>query len=246
VQFKEFISRQRLAIFILGIATFIASLLVSHAIGFNSLWGELFVDLAASSVTIVFTSFIIDYLGLREQSSKTKNAASLAEEEIRAACYRIKWRLARLLGLEQAGAGRDNISNRQEAREYLEEVTKEVDKYLSAKNFNDGRITVDQSAFQKYIERLQSSQNELEQTLILYEYALSYSLREHVLALRSELQIAERLLGFIDSSELNEANLSLIKVSAQSVYEGVEAVLGHDTATATGVPIHSKDARLPA
>jgi hypothetical protein len=246
MQFKEFISRQRVAILIVGVIIFIASLLASHAFGLDTLWGDLFVDLAASSVTIVFTSFIIDYLGLREQANKTKNAASLAEDEIQATCYRIKWRLARVLGMEQAGRGRDNISNRQEARDYLEKITREVDDYLSNKDFYNDKITIDTSAFQKYIERLQASQTELEQTLILYEYALSYSLREHVLGLRSELQISERLLGFIDSSELNEANLSLIRVSAQTVYDSVETVLGHDTSTATGgVPLHSKEVRVP-
>jgi hypothetical protein len=245
MQFKEFITKQRAAIFIVGIATFIVALLVAHFINFASLWGELFIDLAASSVTIVFTALIIDYLGLKEQISKTQNAAGLGEDEISATCYRIKWRLARLFGLEQGETGRDNISNRKEARLYLDKVTSEVDGYLSKQDFVSKDTTINTRAFQKYLERLQSSQTELEQTLILYEYALSYSLREHVLALRSELQIAERLLGFIDTSEsFNEDNLSLIKVTAQYVYEAVEAVLTHDSRAMSGIPIHSKDSQI--
>lgn len=244
MQFKEFITRQRAAIFIVGIATFIASLLISHVIGFASLWGELFIDLAASSVTVIFTALIIDYLGLKERSNKTQNAAGLAEDEIKATCFRIKWRLARLLGLERRNSGRDNISNRQEAREYFDRVTTEVDNYLSKHKFVSDK-TVNEKAFPQYMERLQSAQAELEQTLTLYEYALSYSLREQILALRSELQIAERILGFIDTSEpLTKANLSLIRITGQSIYEAVEAVLKHDSRTALGVPIHAKDSKL--
>jgi hypothetical protein len=245
VQFKEFITHQRVAIFIVGVATFTASLLVAHFAGFSTLWGELFIDLAASSVTIVFTALIIDYLRIREQSSKTKNAAGLAEDEIKATCFRIKWRLARLFGLERRNSGRDNISNRQEAQDYLNRVTNEVDSYLSQHSFVKDKTAVNEKTFPQYLERLQSAQNELEQVLVLYEYALPYSLRERVLSLRSELQVSERVLGFIDASEsLSKANLSLIRVTAQSVYGAVEEVLEHDSRTALGVPIHAKDIKL--
>lgn len=234
-----------MAIFIVGIATFIVSLLVSHLTGFATLWGELFVDLAASSVTIVFTALIIDYLRIKEQSNKTLNAASLAEDEIKATCFRIKWRLARLFGLERRNSGRDNISDRQEAKEYLDKVTSEVDEYLSQHNFAKDKISIDTRRFPLYLERLQLARNELEQTLILYEYAMSYSLRERVLTLRSELQIADQVLGFIDTSEsLNTDNLSLIRVTAQSVYDAVEAVLEHDSRTALGVSLHAKGSEL--
>jgi hypothetical protein len=245
MRFKEFITQQRATIFIVGIVIFTAALSIAHLAGYSMLWGALFVDLAASSVTIVFTALIIDYLGLKEQSSKTQNAAGLAEDELKATCFRIKWRLARLFGLERHGSNRDNISNRHEAKEYLDKVRNEVDNYLSQINFGAAKLSVDVKTFPQYLERLQLAQTELEQTLILYEYAMSYSLRERVLALRSELQIADHVLGFIDTSEsLNQANLSLIRVTAQSVYEAVEAVLEHDSRTALGVPIHVKDSRL--
>jgi len=245
VQFKEFITQQRAAIFIVGIATFIVSLIISSVSGFSTLWGALFVDLAASSVTIVFTALIIDYLGLKEKSSKTQNAAGLAEDEIKATCFRIKWRLARLFGLPRRRSGRDHISDRQEAREYLDTVTTEVDSYLSHHSFVDRKTPFNEEAFAQYLERLQAAQTELEQVLVLYQYALSYSLRERVLALRSELQVADRLLGFIDTSEpFSKANLSLIRITAQSVYDAIEAVLEHDSRTALGVPIHAKDSEL--
>ena len=92
----------------------------------------------------------------------------------------MKWRLARLFGWERSGAERDNISNREEAREYLENVTNEVDTYLSQYDFVKDKTRVKADAFPQYLERLQSAQAELEQDLILYEYALSYSLRERV------------------------------------------------------------------
>jgi hypothetical protein len=239
VQFKDFISRQRITILFVGAATFAVSLLVSHTIGFASLWGELFIDLAASAITVIFTTLIIDYLGLKEQSTKTLNAAALAEDEIRATCYRVKWRLARLFGLERdRSGGNDNISNREEAKEYLSKITGRVDDFLSEHDLMENDISVHMESFQRYLERLQSSQVELEQTLILYEYALPYSLRERVLTLRSELQIAERLLGFIDTSEsLNNANISLIKVTAQSVYEAVEEILQHGSQINSGTVI---------
>jgi hypothetical protein len=239
VSFKDFITKQRAAIFVLGIAVFIGALVLSHIIGFDSLWGELFIDLATSAVTIVFTALIIDYLNVREQSMKTMNAAGLAESEIRAICLRIKWRMARLFGMEQNLIQRDQISDQHDALQYLEKVTNKVDNYLS-EGFDAHQEKMDEKSFQKYLERLQSSQNELEQTLILYEYALSYSLRECILALRRELQTADRLLGFIDNSEeLNEANRSLIKVTAQSIYDSVEEVMSH-TSTSDGEPIHAK------
>jgi len=245
VQFKEFITQQRVGIFIIGVLTFVVALVAAHVTGFATIGSELFVDLAASAVTIVFTALIIDYLRLKEQSNKTISAASLAEDEIKATCFRVKWRMARLFGLERRNSGRDNISNRQEAKAYLDKVTAEVDDYLSGYKFANDTTAVKGKTFQQYLDRLQSAQTELEQTLMLYEYALSYSLRERVLALRSELQLSERLLGFIDTSEsFNKANLSLIRVTAQSVYEAIEAVLEHDSRTATGVPIHAKKLEL--
>jgi hypothetical protein len=213
-------------IFIFGILAFVVSFIIAHIIGNNSLWSELFIDLAASALTVVFTALIIDYLNLREHSTKTQNAAVLAEDEIQATCYRIKWRLARLFGLDRSDSDSNNISNREEAREYLKNVTARVDDFLSKRNLLDQDSLVHMEAFQRYLDRLQSSQLELEQTLILYEYALTYRLREQVLNLRSELQIAERLLGFVDTSEsLNDANLSLVRVTAQSIYDAVEGVL---------------------
>ena len=56
--------------------------------------------------------------------------------------------------------------------------------------------------------------------------ALPFNLREKVLALRSELQLAERLLGFINTSEpFNKANLSLIRVTSKSVYDAIQGIL---------------------
>jgi hypothetical protein len=245
MQFKDFITRQRVGIFFVGVVTFIASVTLSHFIGFSTLWGALFVNLAASAVTIIFTTLIIDYLGLREQGAKTINAASLAEDELKASCFRIKWRLARIFGLERRDSGRDTISDRQEARDYLAQVTNEVDEYLTSHSFMSDTTPINEQGFARYLERLQSAQNELEQILILYEYAMSYSLRERVLALRSELQIADHVLGFIDEREsLSPANISLIRITAQSIYDAVEAVLEHDSRTATGLPLHAKESPL--
>lgn len=241
MQFKEFITQQRASIFIIGILFFIISLLIAHITGVSSVWGDLFDNLAGSSLTIIFTALIIDYLRIREQSNKTLNAADLAEDEIRSTCIRIKWRLSRLFGLERRNLGRENISDRKEANEYLERVMHEVDGYLSQHDFVKDETPVNEKAFPRYLENLQSFQTELEQALVLYQYALSYTLRERVLALRSELQVAERVLGFIDTSEsLTEANLSLIRVTSQSIYKTVEVVLEHDSRVTKGVPLQSK------
>src|SRR6185312_9903916 len=166
MRFKDFVTTQRASIFIVGIAFFIVSLVTSHLIGFDSLWGELFVDLAASAVTVIFTALIIDYLNLKERSNKTQNAASLAEDEIRATCFRINWRLARLFGLERRGSARDRVSTREQARHYLDTATDEVSDYLSHLDFSNDKTKVDTDAFQRYLDRLQLSQNELEQVLV--------------------------------------------------------------------------------
>lgn len=226
MRFKDFVTTQRAAIFIVGISFFIVSFTASHIIGLDSLWGELFIELAASAITIVFTALIIDYLNIKERTNKTQNAASLAEDEIRATCFRTNWRLARLFGLKRRGSARDQVSTREQARHYLDTVTDEVSDYLAHLDFANSKTAVNTEAFQRYLDRLQSSQTELEQVLVLYEYALPFDLREKVLNMRSELQLAERLLGFIDTSEpFNRANLSLIRVTSQSVYTATQGIL---------------------
>jgi|GEM_PF-2594954 hypothetical protein len=243
--FKDFISRQRVGIFVIGVATFIVSLLVAHAKGYNTLWGELFIDLAASATTVVFTALIIDYLGVREKSSRTRNAAGLAEDEIKATCFRVKWRMARLFGLKRRESARDHISNRDEARKYLQHAGEEVDEYLVKHKLENSSTPLDPSQLERYLDRLEIARTELEQTLLLYEYAMSYSLRDQILNLRSELQIADNILGFIDfSEELNEANTSLIRILSQSVYDGIEAVLQHDSRIELGTPLAAKDSNL--
>jgi hypothetical protein len=228
MKFKAFISRQRLAIFIVGLAVFILSIIISNLSGFASLWGELFVDLAASSVTIIFTALIIDYLSLKEQSNKTKNAASLANEEIKASCFRIKTSLAWLFGLERRNIDldRDDISSISDVRDYLESASKIVDDYLSEHSLTDKNTPIDKKALPRYIDRLQSAQSDLEQTLILYEFAMPLNIREQVLKLRRELQLSERLVGFIDDYDsLSESNISMIRVTAQSVYGSLKETL---------------------
>jgi hypothetical protein len=242
MSFKDFITRQRVGIFVIGLAVFVVSIATALLTGFATLWGEMFIDLAASAITVIFTALIIDYLGVREESNKTKNAAGLAEDEIKATCFRVKWRMARMFGMERRQSGRDNISNRKEARDYLETVSLDVTKYLETHGMIDNHTPLDESVLPRYLERLQFAKTELEQTLILYEYAMSYSLRERVLSLRSELQIADNVLGFIDFSEkLNMANVSLIRILSQSVYDEIEVVLEHDSRIELGTPIHAKE-----
>jgi hypothetical protein len=242
VRFKDFITRQRVGIFVIGFAVFAASITAAHAEGFASLWGELLVDLAASAVTVIFTALIIDYLGVREESSKTKNAAGLAEDEIKATCFRVKWRMARTFGMERHPSGRDSISSRKEAKEYLDTVSANVTDYLESHSMVAASTPLHADVLPRYLERLEVARTELEQTLQLYEYAMSYSLRERVLSLRSELQIADNILGFIDFSEkLNDANISLIRILSQSVYEEMEKVLEHDSRIELGTPLHAKE-----
>jgi hypothetical protein len=243
MRFKDFITRQRATIFLVGLIVFAISILTSLKTGFATMWGELFIDLAASAITIIFTSLIIDYLSVREKASKTKNAAGLAEEEIRVTCFRMKWSMARLFGLERQLSGRNKISNRTEAREYLDRVGQEVTTYLKTKSMEDAPLVV--SRLPKYLERLQTARIELEQTLILYEYAMDYRLKERVLNLRTELQISENILGFIDFSEdLNEANISLIRIQSQAVSDEIERVLEHDSRIVQGTQIREKKSRL--
>ncbi len=245
MRFKDFVTLQRAGIFVIGFITFGVSLGIAHITGFATLWGALFIDLAASATTVVFTALIIDYLGVREESSKTRNAAGLAEDEIKATCFRIKWRMARLFGLERKSSRRGNISNREEARQYLDSAGNEVDDYLESHRLTSKDTPLDAAGLPKYLERLELSRAELEQTLILYEYAMSYSLRERILNLRSELQVAENILGFIDfSEELNKANVSLIRILSQSIYDEIEQLLDHDSRTELGTPINAKDSSL--
>jgi len=226
MRFSEFITRQRTVIFVIGIITFALSLIASSIVGFSSEWGELYINLAASSITIIFTAFIIDYLRVKETFSQTQNATSLAEDEITATCFRIKWRLARLFGLEHKGSDRENISNSTEAVKYLGMVTEEVDTYLQGQNFVKNKTKINEAELPRYIERLQLAQTELEQALILFEYATPYDFRERVLALRKELQFTERIIGFIDfTTPLNNSNKSIIRVTSQSVYDAINIVL---------------------
>jgi hypothetical protein len=240
--FKDFITRQRLIIFLIGILTFFVSLALSNIIGIAHLWGELFVDLSASALTIIFTVFIIDYLSLKERSEQTSSAANLAEDEIRSICMRIRWNIARLFGYKPEGFNRESIANRNEAGKYLDKLTVQVDKYLSEAwddGNKDSHITED--SLQRYIDRLQAARNELEQTLIVYEYALPFSLREAILGLRSELQITDRLLNFIDTStSLNDANYSLVRVSSKAVYEAIENILSQNSLGINEGSIHQK------
>ncbi len=231
---------------VIGTLSFIVSLMIARKTGYSSISGDLFIDLAASATTVVFTALIIDYLGLKEQVNKTKNAAGLAEDEIRATCFRVKWRMARLFGLQRNRIiERENISNRQEAREYLDKAEQEVNSYLNSYQLTNPKTPLESSRFSKYLERLVAARAELEQTLVLYEYAMNYSLRERVLSLRTELQIADNILGFIDNSDdLNDANISLIRVLSQSIYEAIEKVLEHDSQITSGTPLHAKDSSL--
>lgn len=243
MSFKNFITRQRVAIFLVGLLVFIVTLIIATVTGYQTQWGELSIDLAASAVTVIFTSLIIDYLNAREKVSKTKSATTLAEEEIRVCCFRIKWSMARLFGLERQRSGRNKISNRTEAREYLDKVGHEVTNYLKTNSIE--KAPLQESRFQKYLDRLQTARTELEQTLILYEYAMDYGLKERVLHLRTELEISENLLGFIDFSEsLNEANVSLIRVQSQTLYDEIENVLHYDSSTIRGAKIRHNKSRL--
>jgi len=245
MRFKDFVTLQRAGIFVIGFVTFGVSLGIAHITGFATLWGALFIDLAASATTVVFTALIIDYLGVREENSRTRNAAGLAEDEIKATCFRVKWRMARLFGLKRQGSSRDNISSREEAREYLDNAGSEVDEYLETHSLMSKDTPLDTAGLPKYLERLELARADLEQTLILYEYAMAYSLRERILNLRSELQVAENILGFIDfSEELNKANISLIRILSKSIYDEIEQVLKHDSRIELGTPINAKDSSL--
>ncbi len=244
MHFKEFISRQRVGIFCIGAVLFSGSLLIAGESGYDSVTGALFIDLAASAVTVILTTLIIDFLNVQEESARTKSAAGLAEDEIKATCFRIKLRMARLLGFERQVSDRNSLRSREQAKEYLDAITHKVDSYLADADISDTSQPVDETMFKRYVERLQLAQTELEQTLILYENAMSYSLRERVLNLRSELQITDHLLGFIDyTGSLSEDNISLIHVMSQSLYEAIETVLEHDSRV-VGIPLHAKDSRL--
>jgi hypothetical protein len=246
MHFKDFITRQRVGIVVAGFAIFVIALLAAKATHYEHMTGALFTDLAASAITVIFTALVIDYLSVREEHDKTRNAAGLAEDEIAATCFRMQWRMARLFGLEprQTG-GREHISNRDEARDYLEEVRQEVDSYLDSIDLTDTATPLNADSLPKYLERLQAARTELEQTLLLYEYAMSYSLRERVLGLRSELQVAENILGFIDFTEkLNEANESLVRITSKAIHDAIADVLGHGSKAEAGLPIHAKDSPL--
>jgi hypothetical protein len=239
MRFKDFITRQRIVIFVAGIVIFVGALSLAHDCGLATLPGELMVDLAASSVTVVFTALIIDYLGVLEEYGKTQKAANLAEDEIKAACFRLKFQMASFFGIKRQATGRNMIADLKEARSYLLVITKEVDSYLEEHRLDDVNTPVLLDRFPRYLDRLQHAQGEFEQTLLLYEYAIPYSLRERILSLRRELRVADNLLGFIDES-LNEANISLIRVMSQSIYDLMTDMLSHESRTPNAQTIHEK------
>lgn len=224
--FKQFITRQRVTIFVIGIVLFVVSFLVARWFGYESLWGGLFDNLAASSITIVFTALIIDYLSAREEASKTSDAAMLASEEINSICSRVEWQIARLFGLEPNRTDRESISNHEEATTYIQHNNARVQSFLSSLDFNGKQIHLNELVLNRYTERLQQAQTQLEQTLVLYEYALAHDVRVSVLTFRREMQVTERLLSFIDFSEaLSEENESLIRFTTAEIHQTAQAVL---------------------
>lgn len=224
--FKQFITRQRVIIFVIGIVLFTISFLIARRFGYASLWGGLFDSLAASSITIVFTALIIDYLGAKEEAGKISEAAMLAEEEINSICSRIEWQIARLFGLEPNLAERESISNHQEAITYIERSNTRVQSFLSALDFGERHAHLNEMVLDRFAERLQQMQGHLEQTLVLYEYALAHELRVSALTLRRELQTTERLLSFIDFGEpLSKENESLVRFAAAEVHQAAQAAL---------------------
>lgn len=224
--FKQFITRQRVTIFIIGIVLFILSFLVARWFGYSSQGGELFDSLAASSITIIFTALIIDYLGVKEEAGKISEAATLAEEEINSICSRIEWQIARLFGLERNLTERESISNHDEAITYIQRNNARVQSFLATLDFNEKHVHLNEMVLSRFAERLQQMQGHLEQTLVLYEYALAHDFRVSVLTLRRELQTTERLLSFIDFSEpLSEENESLIRFAATEVHQAAQAAL---------------------
>jgi hypothetical protein len=224
--FKQFITRQRVAIFLIGLVLFTVSFLVAHWFSNGSLWGGLFDNLAASSITIVFTALIIDYLGAREEAGKISEAAALAEEEINSICSRVEWQIARLFGVKPNLAERETISNHDEALRYIQRNHERVQSFLSTLDFNEQHDHLNEAVLDRFAERLQLLQSQLEQTLVLYEYALAHDFRVSALTLRRELQTTERLLSFIDFSEsLSEQNESLIRFAAEEVHKAVQATL---------------------
>jgi hypothetical protein len=226
VTFKQFITRQRVTIFVIGILSFTVSFLIARWFSYETLWGGLFDNLAASSITIVFTALIIDYLSAREEASKTSDAATLAGEEIHSICSRVEWQIARLFGLDPNRAERESISNHEEAITYIQKNNGRVQSFLSGLDFDEKHDHLNESVLNRFAERLQQSQAQLEQTLVLYEYALAHDFRVSALTLRRELQVTERLLGFVDFSEsLSEENESLIRFIASEVHQAAQAVL---------------------
>jgi len=224
--FKQFITRQRVTIFVIGIVLFGLSFLVARWFGYESLGGELFDSLAASSITIVFTALIIDYLGAKEEAGKISEAATLAEEEIDSVCSRIEWQIARLFGLERNLTERVSISNHDEAITYIQRNNTRVQSFLATLNFNEKQVHLNEMVLGRFAERLQQLQSQLEQILVLYEYALAHEFRVNVLTLRRELQTTERLLSFIDFSEqLSEENESLIRFAATEVHQAAQIAL---------------------
>jgi hypothetical protein len=224
--FKQFITKQRVSIFIIGLVLFTISFLVARSFGYESLWGSLFDSLAASSITIVFTALIIDYLGAQEEAGKIREAATLAEEEINSICSRIEWQIARLFGLRPNLIERETISSHEEAITYVQRNNARVQSFLSTLDFDEKHEHLNEAILDRFAERLQQMQGHLEQTLVLYEYALAHDFRVSVLTLRKELQTTERLLSFIDFSEsLSEENESLVRIVAAEVHQAAQAVL---------------------
>jgi hypothetical protein len=244
MKLKDFITSQRVGIFAIGLIAFALSLLTARRIGYTTIWGELLIDLASAAITVIFTTLIIDYLGVREELSKTRNATGLAEDEIKSICFRLKWRMARLYSMKRDGINRDEIESREQARDYLKRAEQDVNTHLEKRPFENTVKPLDASALPKFLERLQRAKEELEQTLLLYEYAMGYTLRERVLTLRTELQIADNILGFLDVSDTpSDAATAMIRVLSASIYDATESVLGHNSTT-THQPIHAKESRI--
>lgn len=223
--FKQFITRQRVIIFIIGIVLFSVSLFVAHWLGYTSLPGALATNLAASSVTIVLTALIIDFLGVREAASKISDVAALAEEEIYSICSRAEWQIAQLFGLKRDATERNVISTREEARAYIQKNNELVQSFLSNIDFNQKVSNFNEDTLNKFTDRLQHIQTQLEETLVLYEYALAYDFRARALALRQELRTTERLFSFIDFSGLGEENDSLVRLTMAELHDAAQDIL---------------------
>ncbi len=243
MRFQTFFTKQRYVILGAGTIVFIVFIILAHVFGDNSEAGILFIDLAGSAITIMATALVIELLHFLEEFNRTHEVADIAEGEIQALCYRIKLAVVKIYGFEENLTERNKIAGLKDASTYLDTTSHDIETFY--KTISETARPDNIAKVNEFKMRTADLQTEIEQIITLFDYSLPFSLRARILSLRASLQVAERILGYSDTSKkVTEQTAALAHELAESLYESAENVLRHGSRTQSDKQLQTKQRRI--